>query len=455
MRPNCVWLADLSPDTHRFLRNALEPLGWPTRDCPCSGPAGGFTPEGGLEVLAIEAPLGSGAPVVTSMPTLWLVPPAGLVPRAAGTGPHEFIRLPALAEELTARLLALVRAAQREQELRRAEQEVARAVERRRGMVLTLAHRIGSPLSAVIESLEMLNDGSVGAVTPEQREVVQLGSGAARHLAERVEEMVDAARAEAGLSIELRLTRTDLRPLLQDLQDWAMPRLRGKGHRLSMQIAPGAPRVCSDSVRLAQALRHLLENANRFTPAGGNIDIGVAFDPDRTGYVRITVADDGPGIEPELRERIFEPFSQPAAAEPEGAPFGIGLTLARAIAGASGGDLRILDNEGRGTSIAMSLPAWGSRAARIAEVQSTLAAPGALAGASWVCRRCGGPETGEEIGWTLSPGERVMVVAEPSPETQRLGRVRDLREPGSLARALQPRIDFRPLATVESAMEEA
>jgi hypothetical protein len=388
------------------------------------------------------------------MPTLWLLSPAAVAPREAGPGPHDFVRLPALREEVIARLSRLTRAAQREQELHRAEREAAQSVERRRGMVLTLAHRIGSPLSAVIESLEMLADGSAGPITAGQREVVELGQGAARHLIERVEEMVDAARAEAGMALEMELAETDLRPLLQDVQDWAMPRLRAKGQRLAVQMSPGAPpSVCSDAQRLGQALRHLVENANRFTPPGGNIEIGIAFDPEWTGFVRITVADDGPGIEPELRERIFEPFSLPSASDPEGGPFGIGLTLARAIASASGGTLRIVDEEGRGTSVALSLPAFGSRAARIAEVQARLAAPGALPGSSWVCRRCGSAPFPQGDAWTLSRGEAIIVSSEPSPADQPLGRVRDLREPGSLASALQPRLEIHTLASAESAKE--
>jgi signal transduction histidine kinase len=455
MRPNCVWLAKLSPENRRFVRNTLEPLAWPVRDLPSSGAAEDTTPEGGIEVLAIEAPGSSAEPIATRMPTLWLVPPSGVVPRAAGAGPHEFIRLPAPGEELTARLLSLVRAAQRERELRRSEQEAARAVERRRGMVLTLAHRVGSPLSAVIEALEMLADGTAGTISPQQREIVQLGQTSARHVGERLEEMVDAARAEAGISLEMRLAETDLRPLLQDLQDWAMPRLRGKGQRLAVQMSPRAPAVCCDRERLGQALRHLVENANRFTPPGGNVEIGVAFDPDRTGFVRITVADDGPGIELGQRERLFEPFSPPPVRDPEGAPFGIGLVLARAIASASGGSLCILEVDARGTAVALSLPAWRSRAARIAEIQARLAAPDALPGSSWVCRRCSAAGVPPGAGWTLSRGETILVSEDPPADLHRLGRVRDFREPGSLARALEPRLEFHPLGTVESVKEEA
>ena len=424
------------------------------RDAP-AGPAEGTTPEGGIEVLAIEAPDYSVEPTATQMPTLWLVPPAGVVPRTAGAGPHEFIRLPAPGEELTARLLALVGAAQRERELRRSEQEAARAVDRRRGMVLTLAHQIGSPLSALLETLEMLADGSAGTITSHQREIVQLGQSAARHVGERLEEMVDAARTEAGIAIEMRLAETDLRPILQDLQDWAIPRLRGKGQRLAVQMSEPAPMVCSDRVRLAQALRHLVENANRFTPPGGNIEIGVAFDPDRTGFVRVTVADDGPGIEPGRRERLFEPFAPPSGVDLEGAPFGIGLVLARAIATVSGGSIGIVEGDGPGTAIALSLPAWGTRAARIAEVQARLAAPDALPGSFWVCRLCGSPDVPPGPGWPLSRGEAILVSEAPPSEFHRLGRVREFREPGSLARALQPRLVCRSLAWAESAREDA
>ena len=172
-----------------------------------------------------------------------------------------------------------------------------------------IAHRIGSPLSALLEYPSFCPMERSEISTRSRRMVIDRAREAVGHLAERIEEMVDGVRAESGISIEIKLAEIEIRPILQDLQEWAIPRLRGKAQRLSVQLTPHAPTICSDAGRLAQALRHLIENANRYTPAGGRIEIGVAFDPGATGFARITIADDGPGMPEEQRERLFEPFS--------------------------------------------------------------------------------------------------------------------------------------------------
>ncbi len=123
---------------------------------------------------------------------------------------------------------------------------------------------------------------------------------------------------------------------------------------------------------------------------------------------------------------------------------GVGLSVARTIAVALGGELHVSNRAGGGTRIGVRLPLWDSRAARIAEVQAALMWPSAVGGSAWLCRAT----TRSEIAslgsapsrFALSPGEMLAVCEEPPPGIPHLGRVRDFREAGSLARALLPRL---------------
>jgi|GEM_PF-6923732 len=448
MTPDCVRLARLGLENRRLIHNALAPLGWKIEDSPIDGIAAPCTPEGGIEILIIEAPPVSGRPIATPLPTLWLLPPATVIPQVAGEGPHDFIRLPAPCEVIVARCLSLVRATLRERALRRYEREAVAHVTRRRGQIATIAHQLASPLSAVIEYLELLSESPPEDLGPRQREMVTEARRAGRRIAEKVEELVDVTAAESGIAIDVSLARTELKPIIEEIQEWAVPMLRAKGQGLSIQLAPAVPAVCGDKERLCQALRYSIEHASRFAPTGGRIEIAAARDPERAGFARISVAEHDPQECARDRAKRAEIACDDEVGQDD-LEAESGMALGSAIAAALGGLLQIANPTGCGMRIDISLPAWESRAARIAEAQALLAAPGWLQGGAWVCRASGksGIEAlGDRPPWViLSPGEVLAICDAPPEGMTPLGRVRDLRDSGSLARALQPMLEIHPM----------
>jgi two-component system sensor histidine kinase KdpD len=118
-------------------------------------------------------------------------------------------------------------------------------------------------------------------------------------------------------------------------------------------IRPDLPDVMADPLQLDQVLSNIVENAIRFSPADGNIIVSAA--PAGSSAVRLRIADDGPGIPPELRERVFEPFHR-GDADGSRAGTGLGLAIARAIVSAHGGRIWIEETPTGGTAVILELP---------------------------------------------------------------------------------------------------
>jgi len=140
---------------------------------------------------------------------------------------------------------------------------------------------------------------------------------------------------------------------------------RAAGLTLSANLAPDSGTVSADRKRLNQSLDHLLRNAITYTPAGGRVLVRSRV---VDGMAEIIVSDNGPGIPPRQRERIFDRFRRssigqveeetPDEADKDGT--GFGLPLARQFVEAHGGSLDLLSDVGRGTSVIIRLPLMGA-----------------------------------------------------------------------------------------------
>jgi len=122
-----------------------------------------------------------------------------------------------------------------------------------------------------------------------------------------------------------------------------------KGHELRLMLRENLPEIPLDIGLIDQALTNVLENAARFTPPGRQIRVGAA----RWQHgVQIRIADRGPGIPREERERVFEPFVRGEGSTGTG----LGLAIARAIVDAHGGTIQVADEPGGGAAIVIELP---------------------------------------------------------------------------------------------------
>jgi signal transduction histidine kinase len=227
--------------------------------------------------------------------------------------------------------------------------------ETRRRSLANIVHELGRPLGAIRSAVHVLRQGA--GEDPAVRS--ELLAGVETEI-ERMQPLLDDlsmlhGQVSAGSGWASRL---DIRPV--DLATWLpgilLPwRAAALEKELAWQatISPDLPVIEIDTQRMAQAIGNLLSNAVKFTPAGGAIIVTANPQADR---VRITISDNGPGIAPEEQEQIFEPFYRSGQQRrfPQG--LGLGLTIAREIVHAHGGQVSLDSRPGAGAHFTLTLP---------------------------------------------------------------------------------------------------
>jgi CheY-like chemotaxis protein len=176
-----------------------------------------------------------------------------------------------------------------------------------------------------------------------------------RHVVRLVDDLLDVSRITRG-KIELHREPIELAPVVARAVEMASPLLESRAHHLDIEVAANGLAIDGDALRLAQVLANLVNNSARYTPPDGHIVVRARREADR---IVISVRDDGPGIAPDMLEKIFEPFIQ--ADRPPGAGgggLGLGLPLARSIVALHGGTI-VAQSEGKGTGteVVVELPA--------------------------------------------------------------------------------------------------
>jgi len=215
-----------------------------------------------------------------------------------------------------------------------------------------LGHELRNPMAGLTNAVRVLAadpslaDPSRQAATIARRQLQQL-----RRL---VDDLLDVSRITRG-HIELLFETVTVEAALQVAVDGARAQCEARGHRLVLESPSPALAVRADRARLAQILDNLLNNACKYTPAGGTITVSARADG---AFVALCVADSGIGIRPDALERVFEPFTQlePGIDLAQGG-LGIGLSLVRRLAELHGGTAQVVsDGPGRGSLFTVRLP---------------------------------------------------------------------------------------------------
>jgi len=210
-----------------------------------------------------------------------------------------------------------------------------------------LVHNLKAPLSGLMASLEMLRDGDLGELNTVQRSTVSTMHEQGADLVRMIDEVLDLARAESP-TFPVRAVPVDLGAFVREVRaEWD-----GRIPRLTSGIASGATDVVADRGVLRRVFDNLLMNAR--IHAGENATVTVHAE--RSGdAVRITVADDGPGIPESYVERVFDPFVTLSRVG-DHRTHGLGLAYCRAALAAMDGTITLVPG-GRGATFAIELPA--------------------------------------------------------------------------------------------------
>ena len=222
---------------------------------------------------------------------------------------------------------------------------------RRRELLSDLAHELRTPLATIEGYVEGVRDG-VLPPTAETWSVLEMESGRIRRL---VDDLQKVSRAEER-QLDLRL-----RPLAPDsivaaAAQAAAPAYAAKDVALDTEVAMHLPAVAADGDRIGEVLANLLDNALRYTPPGGRVDVAAKRGGDG---VELTVSDSGEGIAPEHLARVFERFYRADSGRTRArGGSGIGLAIARALVEAHGGRIWAeSEGPGSGACFTLTLPA--------------------------------------------------------------------------------------------------
>jgi len=233
-------------------------------------------------------------------------------------------------------------------EARAQEEALRRAVRQREDVVSIVSHDLRNPLGVVLAASEILLDLPLEA--DERRRQAEIIRRSGKRMQTLIEDLLDLSRIEAGAFV-VRPSREELRPILEEAS--ALFREQATRRGVELSVAPGPDRGWArvDRDRILQALANLLDNALRLTKPGGRVVLGVSETEDA---VELRVMDTGPGIEPELLERLFDRYSQSEDGGAGGA--GLGLAIVKGVADAHGGEVVVASELGRGTTFTLRLP---------------------------------------------------------------------------------------------------
>jgi signal transduction histidine kinase len=217
-------------------------------------------------------------------------------------------------------------------------------------LVSTVAHQFRTPLTSLRMAVHLCLEGAAGPLPDKALDLLQAAREEAERLQAMVEELLDLARLQAGkveLDREPLSAESLLRTAQQAMQSQAAER------RLSLELDDVFPdaAVDVDPHRIQLVFTNLVENAIVHTPAGGRVLLSASEAGD---LVRFEVSDQGAGVPAEHRARIFEKFVRLPGAPPGGA--GIGLSIARDVVRAHGGEIGVEDAPGGGARFWFTLP---------------------------------------------------------------------------------------------------
>lgn len=232
--------------------------------------------------------------------------------------------------------------------------QVAGHVDRQRQFVADAAHELRGPLAAMQSALEVA--ATKDRTTDDYRRTIDDVLEECRHLARLTNDLLLLAEGESDSQAGL-LSDLDFSALVRQSGSMFAGAAEERGIRLDVD-APVAVRVSGDARQLRQLCSNLLDNAIRFTPAGGRVSMRLGADPGQ-GRAVLTVEDTGCGIDARLLPRVFDRFVQADAARDRGNPHrggGLGLPICKAIVERHGGSIDVESHPGKGSRFTIRLP---------------------------------------------------------------------------------------------------
>ena len=237
-------------------------------------------------------------------------------------------------------------------ERKSAEQVLQEANRAKDEFIATLAHELRNPLAPIRTGLDILRrDRSNGPASERARDTMERQLA---HMIRLIDDLLDISRINSG-KIRLEKSRTRLASAIQSGLEISRPAIEARGHQLTVRMPEREIELIADGTRIAQAIGNLLNNAAKYTPPGGHIELKAWQEGE---HAIVQVSDDGVGIPPEMLEGIFELFTQVGRTlDRAQGGLGIGLYLVRSLVELHGGTVTAFSaGTGKGSTFTVRLP---------------------------------------------------------------------------------------------------
>jgi signal transduction histidine kinase len=229
----------------------------------------------------------------------------------------------------------------------------------REEILTVVSHELRTPVTIISGYDRLLLSEEVGPLNDDQRRFLGESSKACRRLDAFIGDLLEASRVRRE-GIVLEVSIGSLSELIEDVAGQLRPLLEERDLRIETDVPPEASRAQFDRKRVEQILTNLIGNAIKHAPAESIIEIATlrldSNDVDERPLIEVSVADAGPGVPVEDRERVFEPYVQ-VGERKRSAGLGIGLAVCRCLVEAHGGSIAVTDGRRGGSRFAFTLPA--------------------------------------------------------------------------------------------------
>jgi PAS domain S-box-containing protein len=242
--------------------------------------------------------------------------------------------------------------------LSRTNAELTRALKLKDEFLAMMSHELRTPLNVVLGISETLEEEIYGPITARQRQALATVQESGRHLLGILSDILDLTHLEAGDAV-LESAPVDVDDLCRTTLQFVQAVAQQKSIHLLRTVEAGVAGLRADQRRLTQILVNLLDNAVKFTPAGGTVGLEVSADPAQE-ILQLSVWDTGIGIAEADLDRLFQPFTQvDGRLSRQYGGIGLGLSLVRRLVDLHGGSIRLESTPGQGSRFTVSLP-WAS-----------------------------------------------------------------------------------------------
>jgi two-component system, sensor histidine kinase and response regulator len=271
--------------------------------------------------------------------------------RGLRVGAVDYVTKPFHLDEIRARVTAHLELRRQRRELQASYEKLRDSERLRDSLVHMIVHDLRSPLAAIAGFLELFEEEAREKLGSETQEDVANAMRAARNMVRMINGILDVSKIEAQM-MKLDLRECDLGRVvgqcLCDLESLV-------GARSLAFERPAVPvLVLADQEIVARIVQNFLDNALRFTPAGGEIRVGITVEAEHT---RVFVSDTGPGIPADFHQGIFEKFVQvEGSAFPKNQTVGLGLAFCKLAVEAHGGQIGLASEVGKGSTFWFTLP---------------------------------------------------------------------------------------------------